>query len=145
MRDRVILTLYVLGFLACAVTGFVGWLGFGALVGWWLLAHLLAAPLFLLGLVLAALFWAERCVLAPGAGPSPGQPAPGWRCLYWLALASGFVCAATMTAAMLPLFGYAAQVRLLELHRISGVVLAFVALAGLGFWIARRAISTGSD
>lgn len=103
-----------------AVTGCGALLVFGRLTGWALLLHTGVAPLMLLGLV--------GLVAATRKPSCAGEK--------WLLLL-GLLAAGTMLAAMLPLFGYAAQETLLYWHRYSG--LAFVAVFAIYLVLSRRA------
>ncbi|MBU0641503.1 MAG: hypothetical protein KKB50_21800 [Planctomycetes bacterium] len=87
---------------------------------WLLLVHMGGAFLFVLGLALTALTWAPRCRFGPGAadGLNAGQ-----KIMFWLALVLGVLVAGAMLAAMVPVFGYAGQELLLEVHEIGAIVL----------------------
>jgi len=135
--DACAYALTLLAFAASAVTGIVGWLGSGRLSGWLLLAHMTSAPVFIGGLAVLTMRLAERCrfrfpqsrtetapTLPPVAPLSVGQKA-----VFWFTLAFGFVVIASMTVAMLPVFGYAAQRALVEVHRYAGCGLLIVAIA----------------
>jgi hypothetical protein len=105
-----------------AGTGFgAKWL-YGEVDGWMLLLHMLGAPLFIVGLTGVALLWP--------AGYA-GETVPAWRKLtLWAVIVAGFVVTTTMLAAMLPVFGYAAQETLTEVHAAG----AWVLLVALAAW-----------
>ena len=123
-------TILVLGVLLLATTGFTSALLLDELSEWLLLAHMAGAPLFIFGLTGAALLWPAR--LRQQASPWP-------RVMFWTMLVLGFVTMLTMLAAMLPVFGYAAQEALAEVHEYTahGLVFALL-LLGITLVIGRR-------
>jgi hypothetical protein len=118
--DRAGYAAAMLGFALAAVTGFGGWLRSEELRGWLLLIHMLAAPLFIAGLTLLAVTRADRCRF----GPSGGPVASGQKLAFWAAITLGLASTGTMLMAMLPVFGYAGQETLTEIHRYCGLGLA---------------------
>ncbi len=116
------LMLLLVGTAIGAITGFGGaWLG-DEVEGWTLLVHMLGAPLFIVGLTGVALLW-------PAAyGPPTVSPWRRWA--LRAVIGAGFVAMVTMLAAMLPVFEYAAQQTLTEVHGVA----AYVLLAALVAW-----------
>jgi len=108
------------GFAIQALTGFVGKYIFGEVSGWLLLIHMLGAPVFIVGLTATALMWAERCRFSPEA---PGGLRCAQKLMFWVATVLGLVVMAPMLVAMLPLFGYAGQHALTEIHEVSALLL----------------------
>lgn len=107
-----------IGLVIQAGSGFVGDVLHGSVAGWWLIAHVCGAPLFLIGLVATALLWAERC-----AGREVSRLNAAQRVHFWVLLGLGFAVAASMLAAMTPWFGYAAQRVLIRIHETSAIAL----------------------
>lgn len=122
---RASMALLLLAAAPLAVTGFAGWWLWTRLEGWWLLAHMAAAPLMLLGLAGWALFGPQPAANAGAGAASRWARAASHR----LAVGLGFLAGASMLAAMSDFFGYAAQEKLLDLHRY----------ASLGFCVALAA------
>lgn len=135
-------------FLLLAWTGFLGW-SEGRIEGWALWAHTVGAPVFLVGLVLTAFLWAERCVLGSSVAADPAQadgvprPRRVQRVLFWLTLLFGLVVIASVHLAMSPFFDTGNQVRLLAWHRGGSVALTFVVAAHLFLALATRMRPTG--
>lgn len=128
--------LATLAVLACGVTGYVGDWCFGGPTGWWLIAHMAAAPVVMVALTASAVLWgrAHRFDRRRERGESTmGSPRKLW---FWLLMISAFVSMTTMLAAMLPVFGYTGQNTLAETHEISGMVL--LAAGGLYLVAAAR-------
>ncbi len=108
------------------------------LAGWPLLLHVAAAPLFLLASMLAGLIWGGRCRFGMFSGFWPSE-----KLVFWTALLAALLSGGSMMAAMSSSFGYAEQVRLITLHRYSGLVL--LVLSGLHVYLAAsRRISARS-
>ena len=130
------------GFLLEVLTGFGPELLSGEVAGWALLAHLLVAPLFIVGLTLVVIVRAERSRFgradsAAGSGLHSGQ-----KITFWIGLVLGLVTVSSMLAAMLPVFGYAKQQALIDIHRISALALVILvvvsAFASLATGQAKR-------
>jgi hypothetical protein len=121
-----------------AVTGLGGeWLC-DEVGGWTLLLHMLGAPWFILGLTGVAVLW--PAVYAGGT-------ISVWRKLaLWAVIVAGFVVMTTMLAAMLPVFGYAAQETLTEVHGTSAWLLLIALVAwGLAGRRARVRAASASE
>jgi hypothetical protein len=129
----------LLASLVLAITGLGAWLAVGRMSGWMLLIHMLAAPLFSIGLTLTALAGAERhrpgrggeCI-GPDTAGTPARAGALQQLLFWLMLALGFGVMASILAAMLPLFGYADQTIAYAIHRYGAIGFVGVALAYVG-------------
>jgi formate dehydrogenase subunit gamma len=132
-----------LSFIVLAVTGFVAAIGFDEFEGWWLWAHLLAAPVFAVSLTVTAVIWAERCRFAPhdgewlrcGGGYFGGAKDPpadkfdaGQKLFFWSALILGFLVLASMMAEMVSLFSQVAAAILCAIHRYSALGLLIVVI-----------------
>ena len=113
----------VLGIAIQVVTAFGLRLLFGEFDGWPLLIHMIGAPLVIVGLTGTVLIWAERCRF--GAA-TPGGLRFGQKLMFWVATVAGVVTVSPMLAAMLPVFGYAGQDTLREIHGTSAIVLVAV-------------------
>lgn len=107
------------GLVVLAGTGFAGWLMHGEVGGWLLVAHMVAGPVFTVGLVMLGMTLAERCA----GGGMPGLQ----RAVFWLVLALGLSSIVTILGAMTPVFGYDGIKTLYAIHRISGMGLVGVA------------------
>lgn len=124
------------GFLLEVITGFGPKLSAGHVAGWPLFVHLLAAPLFMVGLTLVAIVRAERCRFGQAETRAGRSLDAGQKLIFWVGLVLGLLTVVSMLAAMLPVFGYAKQQALIDIHKISAlllvitvVVYAFVSLA----------------
>ncbi len=121
---RPALLVMLVGVAVEAVGGFGGeWLR-DEVQGWTLLVHMLAAPLFIVGLTGVAALWPASC-----AGQRVSR---WWKLTLWGVILAGFVVTVTMLAAMLPYFGYAVQETLTKAHAVA----AWVLLAALAAWAA---------
>ncbi|MFQ5807915.1 MAG: hypothetical protein ACE5I3_15830 [Phycisphaerae bacterium] len=134
--ERAIQIIALVGFVIGGATGFGPKYLLGRVEGWLLFAHTLGAPLFIVGLAGNGLIWAERCRFALNSSRAAGGLNTGQKLLFWIGLVLGFVTVLSMLAAMLPVFGYAGQELLIEIHGISAlllviamIILAFVSLA----------------
>ena len=135
---RLISFIALLALLVLTITGFgAEWIR-GEVSGWPLFAHMLAAPLFVIGLTGIAVLWPARYRLgvycAPGAGPTVWQ-----KLLFWVALVLGFVTMLSMLVAMPPWCGYAGQEALIEIHETGALLLVIVLiLLAIASLVARR-------
>jgi cytochrome b subunit of formate dehydrogenase len=81
----------------------------------------------IVGLTGTVLIWAERCRFG-----TPGRESRrlsfGQKLMFWLGAAAGLATVTPMLAAMLPVFGYAAQDTLKDIHGTSATVLVVVML-----------------
>jgi len=114
-------TIAGVGFAIQAVTGLGSKYIFGEVSGWALFIHMLGAPLFIIGLTATTLMWADRCRFTnqpAGSGLNLGQ-----KLVFWIAVALGFAVMLSMLTAMLPVFGYAGQAALIEIHEIGAILL----------------------
>jgi hypothetical protein len=118
--ERMASGLLFIGILSQAATSFgAKWLG-GSVSGWTLLIHVSLAPLFLIGLTLTALLRAEHCRFGV---ETPKRLSVTQKILFWIVMPLGLVVAATMLAAMLPLFGTESMRWLIKVHEVSGLLL----------------------
>ena len=119
------------GLVVLAGTGFAGWLMHGEVGGWLLVAHMVAGPVFTVGLVMLGVMFAERCAgIETGDSTHSGadRGVRGWqRAVFWVVLVLGLVGIVTILGAMTPVFGYDGIKTLYAIHRISGVGLVGVA------------------
>jgi len=120
------------GFLLAAITGFGPDLATDEVSGWPLLLHMAAAPLFIVGLTMVAIVRAERCRFGAAASATRGRMHPLRKLAFWVGLVAGFATLITMLAAMVPIFGYAAQDELTELHETSAWVLLVAIVVHFG-------------
>ncbi|HEY3244862.1 MAG TPA: hypothetical protein VGM03_16090 [Phycisphaerae bacterium] len=139
---RAIAGVTALASLGLAVTGLGGWLVSGRMGGWLLLAHLVAAPFFSIGLMLIGIAGGARDRSPPAAeftreGEPPGEPRLGRSLalpslalpLIWLMLALGLGVMVSILTAMLPILGYAGQQTAYAVHRYCAIGFVVVALA----------------
>ena len=137
---RLALGIGLVGLIGCAVTGFgAAWIQ-GEVRGWPLFAHMLAAPLFLAGLTGCALTWGWAGHFGLAQSPTAGRLDPAQRLLLWPVILLGWLTILPMLAAMLPIFGYADQELLTDVHEYgaAGLVIGVAALA-LCSWRSRGA------
>ncbi len=112
-------TIAGVGFAIQAVTGLGSKYFFGEVSGWALFVHMLGAPVFIIGLTATALMWADRCRFTNDAS----RLNFGQKLMFWIAVGLGFAVMLAMLAAMLPVFGYAVQHTLVEIHEIGAILL----------------------
>jgi len=107
--------------LALGATAHLPKLNGGEMKGYLLLAHMLAAPLFIVGLTGTALLWTRwpRGRLRAGV---PGLLPRLQRWSFWLTVITGIVVTASVLLAMWPWFGTAGQRELSSLHEDSSLV-----------------------
>ncbi len=113
----------VVGAAIQAVTGLGGKFIFGGNDGWLLFIHMIGAPIFIIGLTATAIIWAERCRFGSGGSPTDGGLNTGQKLMFWIGLVLGFVVISSRLAAMVPIFGYADQQALIEIHAVSAILL----------------------
>lgn len=124
------LAVVVAGVAITALTGYGSRLIGDHLGGWGLLAHMAAAPLVLLGFAAVALLWGRRHRFDADDGVAGGT-----KLLFWIMLVCALASAASMLAAMLPVFGYIGQDWLRVIHEWSGIGLI---AAGVLYMICSR-------
>ena len=91
---------------------------------WMLIVHMSIAPLFAICIAALALLWAEM-------NASPRMPA-GTRLVFWLVVLSALVTIVSALLGMMTWFGSIGQEILLNLHRISAMVLLVAAACQAG-------------
>ena len=91
---------------------------------WMLIVHMSIAPLFAICIAALALLWADM-------NASPRTPA-GTRLAFWMVLASALVTIVSALLGMMTWFGSFGQETLLNLHRISAMVLIVAAACQAG-------------
>lgn len=116
------------GFAVQAVTGLGSKYIVGEVSGWALFIHMLGAPLFVIGLTGTALMWAHRCRFG-NANPLAGGLSLGQKLMFWIGTVLGLAVVLPMLAAMLPVFGYAEQQLLVQMHKISAILLLIAMVA----------------
>ena len=120
--EHVVHTVAIVGFAVQAITGLGGRYIVGEVSGWLLFVHMLGAPLFVVGLAGTAVMWAERCRLRVNPVESGGLSL-GQQLMFWIGILVSLAVVLPMLAAMLPIFGYAGQQALIDIHRISAILL----------------------
>ena len=135
--------LTVLSFVVLGVTGLVSAIALGGLQGWWLLAHMLAAPVYAVSLTTMVVMWADSCRFVRHdadwlrrAGGFLGRrdilPADkfdaGQKMFFWIVTILGFLALASMMASMTSIFGQGATVVLHAIHRYSALGLVVVVI-----------------
>ena len=96
----------------------------GEFRGWWVLAHVGAAPLAIVGIAGVACLGAER--FRPGGPATPLQQG-----VFFVLLAAAAVMLGTVAPVLLLLFGPYTQAVLLEVHQRAGIVVALALAAHL--------------
>ncbi|MFH1746326.1 MAG: hypothetical protein ABIG44_04705 [Planctomycetota bacterium] len=131
----------IIGALIQAVTGFLmvlmeflGPLIASEFSGWLLLAHMVGAPLFVVGLTGTVVHWAPRCRF----GARPSGLFTGQKFMFWISTVVGFITMLAMLAAMVPVFGYAGQEELVEIHLISAILFVVVMIVHTFVSLAAR-------
>lgn len=142
--------------LACvfvlALTGFLPVIFFGAAVSnFALMLHLMLAPLFAIGLMALALFWAHRHRFnandwkhlqqgfkKENHSPLPVQPNVWQKICFWLGLVLALPVIASTIFMMYPLLGTSGQEWLLHVHGYAGLLLLAVVLLHAYFVLANR-------
>jgi hypothetical protein len=121
--EHVFHTIAAIGLVLLALTGFGPKVLGAELKDWVLIAHMAAAPFFILGLTGVALQWAARCRFGGRGGPfAPGLNI-AQRQMFWIVLLLGLVSLMTMLVAMLRIYGPADQRTLIELHYYTSLLL----------------------
>lgn len=131
IAKRLAYGLTAVGLLLLAGTGFAGYLMHGEVGGWLLVAHMMAGPVFTVGLVMLAVTLAER--YAGG-----GQPGVSQQVVFWVVLALGLVNIVSILGAMTPAFGYDGIRVLYAIHRVSGIGLVNVAAVHIVLLVGQR-------
>lgn len=134
--ERLIYSLALLSIVVLGATAFFSVIQYGAMEGWFLLAHTVSSGALIPLLLLLAITWAEANRFGRGTGsgrvaaetdsatPRPNSRFPGIAKLtFWIMLASGCVTASSMLASMLPVIGTDGLHRLLDVHRYGGLLL----------------------
>ena len=116
----------MVGIAIQVVTAFGSKLLVGEFSGWALLVHMIGAPLVIIGLTGTVLIWAERCRFGEAESHSGAGLSFGQKLMFWIAAVLGLATVTPMLAAMLPVFGYAGQDTLREIHGTSAIVLVAV-------------------
>jgi cytochrome b subunit of formate dehydrogenase len=93
---------------------------------WILMLHMMAAPVFALGLAGVALTWADMA--RKDSRPRLGRAA---KVLFWVILTCGLLVILSGVVAMTPLFGTRGQIFLYLTHRYAGIALAVCVLLHL--------------
>lgn len=106
-----------------AVTGLGGRYLFGGNDGWLLFMHMIGAPIFIVGLTATTIIWAERCRFGSAPSQAGSGLTVGQKLMFWIGLVLGLVVISSRLAAMVPVFGYADQQALLEIHAVSAILL----------------------
>jgi hypothetical protein len=111
---RRISALFIITTMLLAISGVLP-LAFGRpMHGWMLMLHMTIAPLFALSAALLALLWAN---------------ATRWSIEAWLAMVGAFVNITSSMLGMMSWFGSDAQRWLLDVHRVSGLIVVIAAAA----------------
>lgn len=136
---------YVVLLAAVAVLGgtaFGAVLRFGALSGWWLLIHMVAAGMFVAALPLFSLSWCHANRFCTSRRDTESQPIIRFpwiaKLMFWLILVGGLLVALTMLVSMLPLFDTEGLHEMLVLHRYSGLLVVVAAAIHLYGLVIRR-------
>lgn len=143
--ERLVHATTVLSFLVLAGSGFRAALGAGGhLTGWLRVIHITAAPVFVFGLTLVSLIWAEDCRLRDydwewakrfggylgykGHVPA-GRFNGGQKSFLWFVLVVGLAVILSGVGRAWPLFGEDVQLLLYQVHRYGSLCLLLGILA----------------
>lgn len=121
---RLVLLVTLLCVAALATTSFFTIFRFGAMHGWWLLAHMFASGAFIAILPILALTFAIR---SEGSWLSKFS--------FWLLLVGGVIVIGTMLLSMFPIYGTDTLLDLITAHRYAGLLVVTVLVI---FLISRR-------
>ncbi|MCJ7778498.1 MAG: cytochrome b/b6 domain-containing protein [Sedimentisphaerales bacterium] len=142
--ERFIHAATILSFLTLAVTGFVAVVCFEPLSGWLWIVHLVAAPVFTVGLAAIALRWAEDCrlesydwewakqfggYLGSDRDVPAGRFNGGQKVYFWAIVSLGLVSILSGLVRMFPIFNANIQEISYQVHRYSGLFLVMAVIA----------------
>lgn len=120
---------FILSVVALSFTSIFSIWRYQSMHGWWLVAHTVAAGVFVFSVTVMALFLSRRFVEKTSAAVA---------LLYGLMLVASIAVIGTILLSMYPLFGTPEMLRLIEVHRYGGLVLlAATVLHGLLFPLER--------
>ncbi len=116
---------------------------------WMLILHMSVAPIFATCLTVLALMWAEQSQFRPAdsaGGTTAGSPGQRFHCgekfAFWVTVLAGFLTISTAMLLMMSWFGSSAQWKLLNLHRLSALLLLIAAVShGARILLGRSASS----
>lgn len=143
---KLVFLLGVLCFIALVVTGFVPVIFLdGAIGGWWLFIHAIAAGVFAACLAILAVLWADKnrfdknywpwlnSILnrQPKSGTPPEKYELKMKICFWVIIALSLPVILSVVLSMFPLFGTHWQEILLLIHRYSTLFLSLFAIAYL--------------
>ncbi|MEW6250446.1 MAG: hypothetical protein AB1716_07350 [Planctomycetota bacterium] len=124
--EHVFHVLAIAAIVVLAVTGFGPKLWGGAEGGWLLFVHMLAAPVYVLGLTGTVVLWARRCRFSDADPVSAAALTFGQRAMFWFVTAVGFVVLLSILLALYPLVGHAGQEFLRAAHEWSALALVIL-------------------
>jgi hypothetical protein len=137
LSGRLVYLAFIASVAALSLTSFVSILRFQTMHGWWLVAHMVSAGVFVPVVTVMALFFSRG--LAPpdasldnrnastsdlSAEPAAESSETGRSAsavLSWLILALSLVVTGTILLGMFPLYGTSDLERLIDIHRYSGL------------------------
>ncbi|MGB7159463.1 MAG: hypothetical protein WBD40_15455 [Tepidisphaeraceae bacterium] len=124
--QRLIYLAFLIALIGLALSGIAS-LAFGERMhGWLLILHMTLAPLFSVCVAGLALLWAEQARLTRDPADVTGFRT-GETIAFWLVIATSFVTILSAMLGMMSWFGSDAQEILLNLHRISAIILTVAA------------------
>ena len=142
--ERLIHIATLLSFVTLAITGFIATFSGGSLTGDLRLIHLIAAPIFSIGLACIAFTWAEDCAFgkqdlewAKVCGGylfhvehiPAGRFNAGQKGFFWGVAVLGVVCMLSGAARVYPFMGATVQNVFYQAHRYSSLLLVVFVLA----------------
>lgn len=135
---RVIVTIAALATVASGATGLGGLWLVGRLTGWWLIAHMIVAPLLMLMVAVVGVVWgrAHRLDACTAAGGRPMRAARLRCACFWLFLGSAWLAIAAPLAAMSGWMSYTGQTTAAGVHLWSGIALL---VSGAAYLLTRHA------
>jgi hypothetical protein len=129
--------LYLAMLISVAVLAFTSFYTvrlYGKTEGWWLMAHMNGAGLFVAVLPLLALTWYNANRVHSGTNRFFWLP----KAMFWLMLIGGLVVILTMLLSMLPMFGTEGLEQLLVIHRYAGLLVVSATVIHLYAVILQR-------
>ena len=125
--ERLIHAAFLIALAGMALSG-IAPLAFGERMhGWLLILHMTLAPLFSACIAALALLWTVQARPARSDPFEPARVSTGDAVTMWLVVAAGFVTILSAMLGMMSWFGSDAQEVLLNLHRVSAIVLTVAA------------------
>lgn len=125
--EKLIYAGFVLSVVVLGATSLVSVLAFGAMHGWWLVVHLVAAGAFVFFVAVMAWTVAFRfnfAVSQQANESTTDAPFPSIsKIIFWIILLLSLIVVGVILASMFPVFATEQMLQLIEVHRLSGLAL----------------------